>query len=52
MIGEVTGIQRIRMLHFQLMYRCNFECLHCFHGERLKHAAAFTLAEAQTSSTA
>ncbi|MFE4869529.1 radical SAM protein [Streptomyces sp. NPDC056682] len=47
MIGDVTGIQRIRMLYLQLLYRCNFECLHCFHGERLKHADAFTLAEAQ-----
>ncbi|BFV56353.1 hypothetical protein KCMC57_up14570 [Kitasatospora sp. CMC57] len=41
MIGEVTGIRKIRMLYLQLLYRCNFECLHCFHGERLKHADAF-----------
>lgn len=46
MIGEVTGIRRIRMLYLQLLYRCNFECLHCFHGERLKHADAFTADEA------
>ncbi|MEV7354258.1 radical SAM protein [Kitasatospora sp. NPDC091276] len=46
MIGEVTGIRRIRMLYLQLLYRCNFECLHCFHGERLKHADAFSLQEA------
>ncbi|GAA2129157.1 hypothetical protein GCM10009760_00080 [Kitasatospora kazusensis] len=46
MIGEVTGIRRIRMLYLQLLYRCNFECLFCFHGERLKHADAFTLEEA------
>src|SRR3954471_18861929 len=46
-IREVAGIHRIRMLYLQLLYRCNFECLHCFHGERLKHADAFTLAEAQ-----
>jgi Fe-coproporphyrin III synthase len=46
MIGEVTGIQRIRMLYLQLLYRCNFECLHCFHGERLKHADAFFAEEA------
>jgi MoaA/NifB/PqqE/SkfB family radical SAM enzyme len=45
-IGEVTGIRRIRMLYLQLLYRCNFECLHCFHGERLKHADAFTAEEA------
>ncbi|WP_406303668.1 radical SAM protein [Streptomyces sp. NBC_00885] len=46
MIGEVTEIRRIRMLYLQLLYRCNFECLHCFHGERLKHADAFTAEEA------
>ncbi|MEV8517440.1 radical SAM protein [Dactylosporangium sp. NPDC051484] len=34
------------MLYLQLLYRCNFECLHCFHGERLKHADAFSPAEA------
>ncbi|MEU4581746.1 radical SAM protein [Kitasatospora aureofaciens] len=46
MIGEVAGIHRIRMLYLQLLYRCNFNCLHCFHGERLQHADAFSLQEA------
>lgn len=46
MIGEVTGIRKIRMLYLQLLYRCNFECLHCFHGKRLQHADAFTTDEA------
>ncbi|MFJ4899450.1 radical SAM protein [Streptomyces sp. NPDC088727] len=46
MISEVTGIRRIRMLYLQLLYRCNFECLHCFHGERLQRADAFTTDEA------
>ncbi|MEU9888208.1 radical SAM protein [Sphaerisporangium sp. NPDC051011] len=46
MIEEVTGIRRIRMLYLQLLYRCNFECLHCFHGERLKHTDAFSPEEA------
>lgn len=45
-IGEVTGIRRIRMLYLQLLYRCNFECLHCFHGKRLQYADAFTADEA------
>lgn len=48
MIAEVTGIRTIRMLYLQLLYRCNFACRHCFHGERLQHADAFTLAEAVT----
>ncbi|WP_308800387.1 radical SAM protein [Streptomyces sp. NEAU-H3] len=46
MIREVTGIETIRMLYLQLLYRCNFACLHCFHGERLQHADAFTVGEA------
>ncbi|WP_101258370.1 radical SAM protein [Streptomyces barkulensis] len=46
MIAEVTGIRRIRMLYLQLLYRCNFECLHCFHGTRLQHADAFTAEQA------
>jgi Fe-coproporphyrin III synthase len=45
-ITEVAGIHKIRMLYLQLLYRCNFDCLHCFHGERLKHADAFTAKEA------
>ncbi len=48
MIAEVTGIRTIRMLYLQLLYRCNFACQHCFHGERLQHADAFTLEEAIT----
>lgn len=46
MIEDVTGISRIRMLYLQLLYRCNFSCLHCFHGERLRHADAFSGEEA------
>ncbi|MGM7442600.1 radical SAM protein [Streptomyces tunisiensis] len=46
MIGEVTGIRKIRMLYLQLLYRCNFTCLHCFHGKRLQHADAFNADEA------
>jgi Fe-coproporphyrin III synthase len=47
-IRDVTGIHKIRMVYLQLLYRCNFECLHCFHGERLKHGDAFSPAEAIT----
>ncbi|MFE4591244.1 radical SAM protein [Streptomyces laurentii] len=46
MIRDVTGIHEIRMLYLQLLYRCNFSCLHCFHGERLKHADSFSGEEA------
>ncbi|MET8829590.1 radical SAM protein [Streptomyces sp. NPDC004610] len=46
MIGEVTGIRKIRTLYLQLLYRCNFTCLHCFHGERLRYTDAFSTEEA------
>lgn len=46
MIREVTGIEKIRMLYLQLLYRCNFECPFCFHGERLAFKDAFTPQEA------
>lgn len=45
MISEVTGITSIRMLYVQLLYRCNFACQHCFHGELLKAADRYTPAE-------
>ncbi|MFF7096610.1 radical SAM protein [Streptomyces rubradiris] len=46
MIGEVIGNRKIRMLYLQLLYRCNFTCLHCFHGKRLQYSDAFTAGEA------
>ncbi|MFB6659374.1 radical SAM protein [[Kitasatospora] papulosa] len=48
MIGEITGIRKIRMLYLQLLYRCNFTCLHCFHGKRLQYADVFTVDEASS----
>jgi Fe-coproporphyrin III synthase len=45
-IREVAGIHKIRMIYLQLLYRCNFECQHCFHGERLQNRDAFTADEA------
>ena len=46
MISDVTGIRKIRMLYLQLLYRCDFTRQHCFHGERLQHADAFTVQQA------
>lgn len=47
MLNEVAGINRVRMLYLQLLYRCNFTCKHCFHGELLKDPEQYTLPEAQ-----
>lgn len=46
MIRDVAGIRKIRMVYLQLLYRCNFECQHCFHGERLQRRDAFSPDEA------
>jgi Fe-coproporphyrin III synthase len=46
MIRDVAGIHKIRMVYLQLLYRCNFECQHCFHGERLQRRDAFSPDEA------
>ncbi|WP_213450653.1 hypothetical protein [Rhizomonospora bruguierae] len=35
MLDQIAGITRVRMLYLQLLYKCNFSCKHCFHGELL-----------------
>jgi MoaA/NifB/PqqE/SkfB family radical SAM enzyme len=46
MIDHITGIRIIRKLYLQLLYRCNFACRHCFHGDRLQYADAYTAEQA------
>jgi MoaA/NifB/PqqE/SkfB family radical SAM enzyme len=45
-ITETTGITTIETLYLQLLYRCQFRCAHCFHGDRLTWRDAYTLEEA------
>lgn len=47
MLDQVAGITRVRMLYLQLLYKCNFSCKHCFHGELLKAPENFSVIEAQ-----
>jgi MoaA/NifB/PqqE/SkfB family radical SAM enzyme len=47
MIREVANVHRIRMLYIQLLYRCNFACQHCFHGELLQAEGSYTEQEVQ-----
>jgi len=47
MLDQVAGITRVRMLYLQLLYRCNFSCRHCFHGQLLKDPENFSVPEAQ-----
>lgn len=46
MITETTGITTIETLYLQLLYRCQFRCDHCFHGDRLAWRDAYTLEQA------
>ena len=46
MLREKAGIERIKKLYVQLLYRCNFNCQHCFHGERLFWKDSFSIEEA------
>ncbi|WP_263166415.1 radical SAM protein [Streptomyces sp. SCSIO ZS0520] len=43
----MTGIDHIETLYLQLLFRCNFDCAHCFHGERLAWRDAYTYEQAQ-----
>lgn len=45
MLESAAGITHIRMLYLQLLYRCNFSCKHCFHGDLLTSRDAFTAAQ-------
>jgi pyruvate-formate lyase-activating enzyme len=47
MLDQIAGVNRVRMLYLQLLYKCNFACRHCFHGELLKDSENFSPAEAQ-----
>ncbi|MBS2548784.1 radical SAM protein [Catenulispora sp. NL8] len=47
-ITEAAGITRIETLYIQLLYRCQFRCAHCFHGDRLAWRDAYTLDQAIT----
>lgn len=47
MLRTIAGIDKIEKLYIQLLYRCNFNCQHCFHGERLAWTDSYTLQEAQ-----
>ena len=43
MLKRVLGIEVIEKLHIELLFRCNFRCYRCYHGERLKYGDCFTL---------
>lgn len=47
MLREKAGITKVQKLYVQLLYRCNFNCKHCFHGERLSWSDSFSFEEAR-----
>lgn len=46
-LHAIAGIDQIDILYLQLLYRCNFACRHCFHGERLAWRDSFSLSEVE-----
>lgn len=47
MIEIITGIDTIQKLYLELLYACNFNCHHCFHGDNLKLKEQFDLEAAK-----
>ena len=40
-------IERIEKLYLEILYRCNFDCQHCFQGANLQRSDRFSLSEAK-----
>lgn len=47
MLQQKTGISQVQKLYLQMLFRCNFNCLHCFHGKKLQQADRFSAEEAE-----
>lgn len=47
MLREQTGISQVQKLYLQMLFRCNFNCQHCFHGEKLREPDRFSADEAE-----
>ncbi|MEK7643225.1 MAG: radical SAM protein [Patescibacteria group bacterium] len=47
MLTEKTGIERVQKLYLQMLYSCNFNCSHCFHGTNLRRSERFSLSQAR-----
>lgn len=45
MLREILGIEIVERLYVELLFRCNFRCSYCYHGERLDWGDSFTLEE-------
>lgn len=45
MLAQITGNRRVDRLYVQLLYQCNFRCVHCFHGEKLADSSQLDIDE-------
>ncbi len=45
MIREILGVEAVGRLYLELLFKCNFDCSYCYHGERLKWKDKFTVDE-------
>jgi len=49
MLKKQTGILQVQKLYLQMLFRCNFDCEHCFQGVKLQQDDHFTLPEAKSA---
>ncbi|MEV6981793.1 radical SAM protein [Sphaerisporangium sp. NPDC051017] len=47
----LPGIQRVDKLYLELLFRCNFSCTTCYHGEELKRPDTVTVEQAAAALT-
>ncbi|MBO1414671.1 radical SAM protein [Streptomyces sp. FH025] len=47
----LPGIQRVEKLYLELLFRCNFSCTTCYHGEDLKRPDTVTVDQATAALT-
>src|SRR3989344_6512194 len=45
MLKKILGVKTIERLYLELLFKCNFNCVYCYHGERLQWKDHFTLQE-------
>lgn len=48
MLTEQTGIERVQKLYLQMLFRCNFNCAHCFQGEKLQRNDRLSIVEVES----
>lgn len=45
LLDEVLGVRRVQKVYLQVLFRCNFRCRHCFHGEALNRRDIMSTAD-------